>query len=476
MQRADASYRFLSPLGDVTNASLDKGVPPPRSPRSTERTDADGRFSMAARGDIDHAKLEGGFDLFVMADGYIAACECAVPNGREIQVRLKKGHRIRGTVRNVFSRPVADLAVRAVPTGDTPKQLGHYASTTTDEQGRFELTGLQPGAVMVQTALTQSYMPKEVGPIDPQAAQPLDIELVSALQVSFSIQTADGQPPRNPSLEWQTSGKPPHRGLQMLLSDRADPWKPESKDRLGGYPTLPVPIPCDHREVTFTVKADGHSAWRSRPVLLPQEGGKNVVPVALQADTSVGSIRVSFENESGEPQAYNQLNADERIIVRGEQKVEGGVVKLVGEDFRLNDLPPGPYALAFRMPKHAPARVEFDVVAGEETAVTVTLRDPARLRVRFVAPERMVVKFSISKDRRPVAVFVEGDDKPADDPTKMDPDAPAIESSDEGTVLTGLGGGEHLIEVTDPKVRTVRKRVTLIEGDEVEVEIRLAYR
>lgn len=465
----------LPPSGAMQGGAA--GIPPPRTPHATERSDKDGRFSMAARGDIDHTKLTGGFDLFVMADGYVATMVCALPNGRDVEVRLQRGHTIRGTVRNVFNRPVSGVEIMASPVGETPRQLGHFAQGTTDQQGGFELTGLVAGEVVVETR-HPNYMPRKMGPLDPKNTRTLDIQLVSALLVTFEIETVDGKPPNNASVEWRTAGKPPHTGLQLLRLADARKSGPPTDSETGTWKTDPIAVPCDHPEISFTVKADGHGAWRGQPMLLPQEGGEKTVPVALLPDTSQGRVRVRFESEGGEAVPYTQLKATERIMVRGQQKVEGGLVKQIGTEFQLTAVPPGPYAVIFRMPEYAPARVDFDARAGEETALTVTLHDAAKLRIRFTAAEPIMVGFRIRKDNQIVPAFLEDGTNAAVDPN-ADPDdahAPKAEASDDGTLFTGFAGGDHVIEVTDPKLRAQRTRVTLIEGDEVEVEIRVTRR
>lgn len=458
-------HEFSSPQGP---RPLGAGPPPPRTPHATERTDADGRFSMAARGDIDHALLRGGFDLFVMADGFVATVVCALPNGKDVEVRLERGHTIRGTVRNVFNRPVPQARVQAKPADGTPQQLGHFAWTLTDEQGRFELTGLVSGAVNVTVEHPQ-HMAKTVGPREPNAPGALDIQLVSAFFVKFALETANGQPPKNTTIEWRTSGKPPHAGLALLFMG-TEP----SEDR--SYEGRAPAMPCDHREVVFTLKAEGHATWTSDPILLPQEGGEKTVPVVLQADTSRARVRVHFEKVGGEAVSYVQLGAQERIIVRGPQEVAGGLVKHMAADFELSGVPPGPYRLIFEMPSYAPVQLDFTAREGEEIAETITLQDPAKLRVRFTASEALVVTFRITKDEQVVPVFIEGE-KPTNEP--VDPNeagARRIEASVDGTVLTGLGNGVHVIDVVDPKLRAARTRVTLVEGDEVEVEIAVSRR
>lgn len=449
----------------------------PRTPQSTERTNEEGRFSMAARGDVDHDQLTGGFDLFVMADGYVAAVVCALPNGRDVEVRLLRGHTVQGTVRNVFNRPVRGAQISAVPDEKTPKQLGHYAWTTTDEQGRYTLTGLKSGALLVNVTHPH-HMPKRVGPKDPLDSAQLDIQLVSALRVTFAIETSDTQPPKNASVEWHTTGKPPHSGLQLLrvtgVHDRAEPVR--SAD--GKWKTEPIRIPCDHPEVMFSVKADGHSAWHSGARLVPQEGGEQSIPVVLLPDTSQGRLRVKFETETSEVIPYAKLAASKRIIVRGQQKVEGGLVEQGGAEYQLTALPPGPYSVIFYMRDYAPARIDFDARAGEETVETITLRDVAKLRLRFTADEPMMVGFRILKDNRVVPTYPDDEKAVPLDPN-ADPnanEAPQAKASDEGTLFTGFGNGDYLIEVTDPKLRAERTRVSLIEGDEVEVEIRVHRR
>ena len=429
-------------------------------------TGKDGRFTITVAGGADLTALQGAFDLFVTSRGYIGQALCAVPNGKDVLVRMRKGAELSGHVRNIHDRPIEGARIMAMPATGTPEVLGFVAAAHTDATGRFELEGLDQGVVTLAVS-HPNYIPQKVERVDTRQQRVPPIRLVASYRVSFALETGDAEAPRTPSVEWITSGTTPRHGLTVVaLQDGANrsPW-----------PTVPVAIPCDRQEVRFTVKATGYAPWKSEAVLVPPEGGEATIAVPLQPDTTLGRLTVRFETESGDAVSYADLGAHNDIHIRGTQEVEGGLVMQTSTDFKLTAVPPGPYALLFSMRDYAPVRVEVEARAGEETVETVTLRPPARLRVRFSAPEPALVGFHIKKDNRVVLAFpMTEQDAPL--PERDQVEAPKAKADENGTVFSGLGSGDHVIEITDAKFHAPRTRVTLVEGDEVEVAIRLERR
>jgi len=99
---------------------------------------------------------------------------------------------------------------------------------------------------------------------------------------------------------------------------------------------------------------------------------------------------------------------------------------------------------------------------------------PAKLRIRFVAAEALVVHFRITQDGETVLAFPEGQD--VAQPTGETPETLTAAGGGKGLVLSGLGAGSFGIEVTSADLVASSATVRLTPGETEEVEIEVQRR
>jgi ATP-dependent protease HslVU ATPase subunit len=129
----------------------------------------------------------------------------------------------------------------------------------------------------------------------------------------------------------------------------------------------------------------------------------------------------------------------------------------------------GPYRVTITGPKFAPIVVDVTVVAGELVERKVTAEPPAKLKVRFVADERLTVRFRVTKDGRLAGAIPEGIESA---PQEADPNAPlSATGGGTGLVLSGMGGGTHVVEILSEELVAARHTVNLTPGETKEIEI-----
>jgi hypothetical protein len=415
-------------------------------------------------------------DLFARRAGFVLACECRIAPGTGVTIRLRRGDEIRGVVVRGDGRAVAGALVSCRPAPGTPLLPGHADMARTDEEGRFALTGLVPGPVLV-SADHPKFVPATLPAMEP-GRKDLRIVLVPAFLASFEITTDDAKEPDAPSLAWKTTGVPPRSDLLLLekhdwgVELATPPALPEGE---GATRYEPVRVPCDRPDVTFELKAVGYETWTAGPEPLPVDGGEKTYPVLLRRDASLGVLRLVFEDREGRPVSVLASKSEASTMRRDRQTIPGGVVMRPGDLLEYPALPHGPYLILVRSPLHAPALVSVDVPAGRTTEQKVVLGPPAKLRVKFTAPEATIVRFRLLLGKDPVHPFPEnttvaqetGDDAKAD---------PVLHAGAEGIVLSGLAAGRYGFEILNPDLFAPPTAVDAVEGETREVEVALQRR
>jgi hypothetical protein len=404
------------------------------------------------------------FDLFARHPGYVMGMACAVRHPGEATIRLKRGLSLQGTVTDAKGTPLADAEVLVRPGAATPPVPGHAGYAATDEQGRFSLDGLVPGALRVRVG-REGYFPLELEAEDPSDPQPRTYVLTPAFVVRFRLRTDDGRPVVNPTarLIW---GNPPRENLQILqvLGD-------ETSD---GVLTQGLSMPATSPTVDLQVKAEGYAAWVRQGEPVPADGGERVVHVTLARDAGQGGLRLVLENERGEPVDYSQLGAlSPTVQPLDRQNITSGALIEVGKDLRFPSLPTGRYLVTVRAHAYAPASVEARVTGGTESEVRVRLAPPARLRVKFTANETRIVRFQLLQQGRVVQAIPE---PVPNAPRTAQDDRPQLAAGEAGVLLGGLAGGTYEVEVLSEDLRPTRTSVTLREGQTEEVEIAVQRR
>jgi hypothetical protein len=438
------------------------------------RTDGEGRFRITQR---DRDKDTGAMDLFVLAPGHVAYCGCGVNAGADVTVRLQAGGSITGTVRDLLGRPVGGATVRAQPAPPALPHPGNSVLTLSNEQGVFKLDGLTRESLIVQVD-HPLYMPYASEVLAPDAQSPHAVTLVPAWSLRFRLETNDGQPARNPTLEWQagTDTLQAAQGLQLLQpSQLADSERVDVK-----WKYRPVRIPANTQRVDLRLRADGYKAWETKGEPVPPEGGTHTFPVFLERDDSQGTLRIALFNQEEQPLSYAASGARLGIAWLGApEDAPTSFVMQPQEILTIPGIRAGRYRFTIFTGGFAPARFETEIRAGEATEERVTLGPPARLRVRFHATgaERVVVRFLVKKDGIPVHAFPV-DAAGAEGQAALPGGVPPLHAppGDSGLLLTGLGEGRHTIEVTSPDLVATSQSVDLVLGDIREIEIDVTKR
>ncbi len=453
--------------GDTATIQLSDGRLLTSRGRPLASTDKDGAFRLA----WDEA---GPADLFVRAPGHVMACACRATTSAPVTIRLERGLTIEGVVVTRDEKPIVGARVWTSSASTVSSGLGHDEVTMTNAEGRFVISGLVPGAVIVRAELFPQWMTAVSEPMEP-GRRDVKLVLVPAFVVSFEFKTDDGREPETPTVGWTTTGNPPRTGLQLLArrfkggASGDDSGLVFSSDAWG-----PIRIPADRPTVRFEVKALGYSTWMSEFSEIPQDGGDATIAVDLKRDPNLGRLIVRFEDRDRRVLSYVTERVEPAIWRRDGQAVSAGIVLKPAETLEVPALPSGPYGLLFRSPGHAPLLLEkVDVAAGRDTEVTAILGVPAKVRVRFTAPERLTVRFRLMQGRETATPFPESAAAtPASpDADKNTPDDGTLDAGPEGVLLSGLATGRYTIEVVSPELTATPTTVDLVEGDTKEIEI-----
>ena len=406
------------------------------------------------------------FDIFAEAKGYVTAVLCRPEIGGEVTIEMAKGLTLPVTVSDTVGRPIENAKVTVRPAPGTEPLPGLAAIEVTDELGRCTLDGLVPGKVIVR-ADHPEYMPTDFGPIPHDQIESVEMNLAPALRLSFEIRSDDGSEIVNPVLVWKTDGKPPAEDLQLLkVTNNGPPANPKAEVK-----SEPVRIPCVDRNVQLELKADGFQPWRPEPEPLPPEGGARTIIASLTRDTSLAPLTIRFEDADGKPVPYRTLNAKLDAPVALDGQAVGAITLEAGETLDFPSLPPGRYQFGIRSARYAPAIFEANLVAGEKNEHVVKLAEPARMRIRFVAPERLMVRFRILRQGRVIKAFpLKADGEPASGEGALQA------AGNEGSLFGGLPDGTVTIEVTNDDLIASATQVTLRGGDTTDVEIEVRRR
>jgi protocatechuate 3,4-dioxygenase beta subunit len=449
------------PRGPVTLADGRLAQPLPAT------TDASGRFRWMVDTVLHMASL-GGYAVFVSAPGHVMAVRDGpgLNQGETVTIRLKKALLQAVRVTDLHSRPVEGTKLTILPAEGTPQVPGHASAAVSDADGRASLDGLLPGAVML-TADHPAFMPQTTGPFDPAKAVPLEVRLAPAYLLTFEIRSDDGSDIENPTLAWRTNGQPPHEDLVLLT---VIPRGPESAARSEVH-SLPVRIPCDHREVAIEIKADGFEPYIPQAELLPVNGGERTIVASLRRDRSLAVLDVRFEDPDANPVSYASLNPVLEIARLDPRPMSSGITVESGETLHFGSIPAGPYRILVRSAKFAPAEFDVEVRAGETNEKLVKLTEPARLKIRFTATEQLLVRFRILVQGKVIVAFPENADE-----APQDAQAPLVVEGGEGMVLSGLPTGPVTVEVTSENLVAAPYTAHLRAGETVEADIGVRVR
>ena len=429
---------------------------------ATILTDAEGRFALA--------RLQR--QVLVAATGYLPVVLSGPWPEGEREIRLARGHAVRGRVVDHENQPVAGARVRAVPASGTPGAIEHYAWGSTNGEGVFELTALAEAAVDLQVA-AHGFLPAVLSGHVQESGGTVHVKLTRALQVLFHIRGADGVLPKNVTVSYKTDGSPPDEALTLLRmaapSDRLPTDPPPGQDAAAML-LGPIHVPCRHHSVTFTLKAETHEVWKTDPVALPREGGRTVIEAALGATLTSASLHVAFRDPDGQAisyiDAYGPGGANLSLEALEGQVLEAGAVQQPKETLHLTSLVAGRWRLTLRSPKYAPLQVEAVAASPPDPPVTAELRPVAKIHLVFHANEPTTVLFGLRQGGQTIPFFRDGAAE------REDPDAPeSVSTGGEGTLISGLGTGTYEIVVLSPGHRAEPVRVRTFEGETAQAEV-----
>src|SRR5262249_40827916 len=97
-------------------------------------TDGEGRFAFTLPGGLSR--------ISAIKSGYARGEVETSPDGRPVEIRLKRGAVIGGRVLDQFGEPVADARVMLETSSNGSSDRRTVASTTTDDLGEYRLGGL----------------------------------------------------------------------------------------------------------------------------------------------------------------------------------------------------------------------------------------------------------------------------------------------------------------------------------------------
>lgn len=466
--------RVLAPPAGSPTASASRwfhGARPDYAASSTV-TLAEGRFASPPPDPrAPHA------DVLVRKPGYLVATACDVAPGVPVTVRLRRGLTLEGVVVDLKGAPVADVVVDAKPPRGEPPAPGRREAATSDAEGRFVVSGLVAGPLFVE-ATHDRYVADPLGPVE-AGSKGLRIVVRPAFRVAFRVTTDNGIAPDTPTVEWTVPGAPPWRGVELVAENHDNdlPAEGEPARAAGVFVLGPVVVPAGRPTARFTLKAIGMEPWTSDAVDVPEGGGGTTLDVALRRDPDLGRAVVAVESRDGAPLSFVGERCTIAVGRRDGKAVDAGIVYRPGERLELPALLAGPWRFVVRSPRHAPATLDLDVVPGALAEGRVALGPPAKLRVRFTAPEATVVKFRLMLGREPAWPFVEnalaGDGAPADE---TGGEEQVQTAGAEGALLSGLAAGRYTVELLSPELSAPPTAVDLVEGETREIEVSLTKR
>jgi hypothetical protein len=233
----------------------------------------------------------------------------------------------------------------------------------------------------------------------------------------------------------------------------------------------PVRIPCEHRSVKLELKADGFDSWIPQAEPVPPEGGERKIIASLSRNMNLASLSVHFQDPEGEPVLFRDLKAVLEAPIHLDGKDIGARAYETGEALHFPALPAGRYRFGFTCPGWAPVAFEAEVLPGEKNEHSVGLSPAARLRLRFVAPEKLTVRFRILHEGKAMPAF-----PLKEDGTPMGGTGAVTSSGEEGALFGGLPPGSCTIEVTSDDLVATSGSVVLGAGETTELEMEVQKR
>lgn len=356
---ADGTPLAGLPVVRIVPALARGGQPPP--PRAT--TDDDGRFSFE-RSAENPLRLRGVIGL-PRRTGMVLREPARFdwPAGESVDL----GDRIAvpaasvvGVVRRGSGPPIAgaEVAIRPVP----PNHRRYRRTATTDEEGRFQVVGLEGGAHAVETSAPNHIADKRSIELTLGLEHAVDVTLRSGFGLAGVVRDEQGQP---------------IGGVLLALAARAFGEIPLTTKPDGSF-ELTTP---DQSPVTVTASCQGF-ATRTVELQPPDEN----VTITLEA---LASVTGTVTDEVGRPIEGAAVTASgDADMAAFWQNMLGAVTDASGA-FEIRGLEPGTWTLEANHPRHLKAHSDAFVIAGRERhqGVRIRMAEGASVRIQVRKPD-----------------------------------------------------------------------------------------
>lgn len=340
-------------------------VPTPSKPGKAVRveTGEDGRFVASG--------LTGeSFRIRVEANEYAPLTQPGIPAGASVQLRLRRGAKLAGIVRDRAAQtPIGAATVLAWDKDAEPFGEEAYRKATTGKDGRFVVLDLPAGKVTVEAKAAGHAPARSANIAIPKADLLLLLDLPGGLTGLVTDTVGDPVAGADVKASWRDA---------TGARSRAAKTGQDGRYRIADAATVPV--------TRMTVRAAKFlPAEREGPP--PTDG---VLDFVLEHGGSIAGVVRGYDGKF--PPTFNV-----KVHVLGKSASKSTSEREFADPagaFRLDDLDPGTYTIEVVADRYASVTTpELDVVAEQEVdAGTLTLQSRSVLRGRVVArPDRAPV-------------------------------------------------------------------------------------
>jgi Carboxypeptidase regulatory-like domain len=246
-----------------------------------DMSDREGRFSL-------RNLPPNPIDVEVSHDGYsprkLPAIE-PTPEGAELDVRLEKGLRLVGTVRDETGSPVAGATVAMDP---DPESYFFTRTTTSTAAGEFQFESLAAGEhllAVLKCGATLVLRPVTLPPASPEAAEHReDFRLEPELPpIAVHVEDDLGAPIPNMTLQWAVGGIPiPFSDFDRAARGCGRASAPDAEGNLSlrGLPRGPIAalVPAEERVLSTFTNDGSQMLWTIRIPRVPEGEAPNHNP------------------------------------------------------------------------------------------------------------------------------------------------------------------------------------------------------
>jgi hypothetical protein len=269
---------------------------------ATARTDAEGRFVLAG-------VLEGPGVIRAVAEGWLplpfgVEIDVDIDAPAEVTLELERAPTIRGRVEPPTVAAVAiELRPETMRMGADVTLLGGGATTESDEEGRFELSPVPPGATTVVARVADGRTGEITLEVGPDGADEVVIRLEPRATVRGTVSSTSGQPvaQASVSLRRRPPAGVPEQSITVSINGRelgtdSGSTTDDGRFEIGGVTAGDYDVSVVDRYGEPLPVATGETT-----VALVVIEGKDVDGYELVVDAPDGVIRGVVRTADGEP-------------------------------------------------------------------------------------------------------------------------------------------------------------------------------